>query len=76
MSREALWAEMMTWDTDEVELRVDRERRQPGRSFSEAAMEQLHDEMLVFVGTRVMRRWDSTAEPPTLLRVELRVTVA
>lgn len=74
--RQAMWLVMSEMEGDEIELLVERAREQRGRSFSEDALEKLHDELIVFIGTRIMRRWDTTSEPPTLLRVELKVTTA
>ena len=61
--------------SDEAVFEVRRERIQPGRSFSEDAMEDLIDEVTLFVGARLMARWDRTGEPPTVLRIHVKVDV-
>ena len=74
-SREELYDAFLEMDGSYIELVVERTRDQHGRSFSVEAMEGLNDQVITWIGTRIMRRWNATNEPPTLLRVELRVTV-
>lgn len=74
--REALWPKMLDMDGAALELVVERVQVGHGVTFSAEAMEQLHDQMLVWVGTRVMRRWNTTHEPPSRLTVEITVTAS
>lgn len=74
--RNHLVNEMMTWDTEEAEFVIEQTRIDPGTTFSVEAMERLHDQLMVFVGTRVMRRWDQTHEPPTALTVTIKVVAS
>ena len=74
--QEARYLRMLQASGEELRLRVERESIQPGRSFSEEAMNTLGLDMMTWVGTRLKRRWDQTGEPPTLLTVTLRVEVA
>lgn len=71
-----LWDEMMRIDGEEIELVVERVEIQLDRTFSKEAMSLLTEQMATFVATRVMRRWDATSEPPSALRVELKVTTS
>lgn len=75
MNLSNLYEEMMGWDGDEAEFEIARETIQPGRSFSGDAMDGLAYQLMCFIGTRVMRRWDATTEPPTVLRVTITVSV-
>jgi len=75
-NRERLWPEMMSVDGDIAHLVVERVTIQEGRTFSADAMEHLHDQFIVWVGTRLMRRWEQTGEPPTALLVEVRVVAS
>lgn len=59
----------------EAVFEVARTRVEKGRTFSEDAMTQLGDEMIGFVTATTMARWDQTGEPPTALRVEMKVSV-
>lgn len=68
--------EMMAWDGEEAVFEVAREPTADGVSFSAEALDALNDQMMSFAGSRLMRRWNQTNEPPTLFRVEMRVTVA
>jgi hypothetical protein len=39
-------------------------------------MEDLNESLMAWVGTRVMRRWEATHEPPSALRVTVTVEVS
>lgn len=70
------WYEiLLDVDGNEIELTVEKLEVEFGRSFSADALSGLHDQMIAYVGTRIMRRWNETGEPPTFVRVEMRVTV-
>jgi hypothetical protein len=76
MTPEELWEQMIEMDGDAIELIVERDTIQSGRTFSPEAMQALYDQFLAWVGTRLMLRWSATDEPPTLLVVEVKVTVS
>ena len=67
--------EMLTWDGQEAEFEIHRETIQEGRTFSAEAMAGLDAQLMAWVGTRIMRRWDTTNEPPTVVRVSIVVDV-
>jgi hypothetical protein len=73
---QALFEVMMAIEGDEFDFEYSRGKIETGKTFSEAAMQNLRDQMITYVGTRVMRRWEKTGEPPTALRVEMRVLVS
>jgi hypothetical protein len=58
---------------DQISFEVRRETVQHGRSFSAKAMESLHEEMMTFIGARLVERWESTGEPPTVMTVKISV---
>lgn len=62
-------------DSDEIELGIDRGHIEPGKSFSEEALVALRDQFILFVGARVMRGWRDRNEPPTMVRVSVRVEI-
>jgi hypothetical protein len=70
-----LWRVMLVMDGDSLELLTTRDRLEPGRTFSEAAMSNLQSQLMTWIGTRVMRRWEATDEPPSFLRVTIQVDV-
>ena len=70
-----LWDEMMEYDGEEMVFRVERGVIEEGTSFSQPAMAGLNDQIMQFIGTRIMRRWDATSEPPTVVSVEVKVSV-
>lgn len=72
-SRETQWLEMLAIPGEELELVIARGTIQEGRSLSAEAIDTLSDQFLAFVCTRIVRRWDQTGEPPTVLRVEVKV---
>ena len=67
------WAIFMAMDGESAEFEVERETIQYGRSVSAAAMNTLLDSVGLFIGTRIMRRWEATNEPPTVVRVIITV---
>lgn len=67
--------EMIDMDGTTIELQVERETIEPGRSFSVEAMEELGVAMKMWVATRIARRWDATDVPPTAVKVTLTVEV-
>jgi len=73
MTPEEQWTEMMSADGTELVVELHREHLQPGATFSEEAMDGLMSTLGVFIGTRVMRRWEATQEPPSVLRVSITV---
>ena len=68
-----LYETMMQIDGPELELRVERTRIDPDASFSREAMDRLNVELATWVGTRIMRRWQATGDPPTALVVTIKV---
>jgi hypothetical protein len=68
-------ARMMRNANQTAEFVVGRVSVQEGRTFSEEAMEQLNHELVTWVATRLMRRWEATQEPPTYLKVVVTVEV-
>lgn len=65
---------LLDTDGDELEVVVVA-RERDGTIFSEEAMDDLGSSMMAWVGTRVMRRWLSTMEPPSVMFVTLKVEV-
>ena len=45
------------------------------RSFSAEAIHALHQEMVAFIVSRVMRTWDTTKHAPKILTVDVHVKV-
>lgn len=75
IERQTLFDMLRALPSDEFDFVIQRERVEPGKTFSEGAMNDLLDSIRLFVGARVMRRWDDTNEPPTALKVEVKVSV-
>ena len=74
---EQAWAATyMEMEGDECEWEMERESIVPGVTFSREAMETLSGQIAMFVVTRVGRRWGQTNEPPSALRVTVKVDVA
>lgn len=67
---------MMATDGESIEMEVTRATIEEGRSFSEEAMRELTHSMESWVVTRLLRRWDATGEPPTVVKVAMRVDVS
>lgn len=67
------WDAYMATEGDSIEFEVERARLQRGRTFSGAAMEALVQGVNLWIATRVMRRWEATNEPPSVVRVTVTV---
>lgn len=65
----------MSMDGESCDFEVERTVYQPGLSFSEVAMDELVQNIGLWVGTRIMRRWQATNEPPTVCKVAMKVDV-
>jgi hypothetical protein len=61
-------------DTDTLEVVVQREHLEPGRSFSVDAMRAIANQLTMFVGARILRRWNDTEEPPTVVNITVTVS--
>lgn len=70
------YAEMLSWDGTEASFEIKRTRVQEGATFSADAMDELNAQLVAFVGTRLMRRWKATNEPPSVLRVDITVVAS
>lgn len=42
---------------------------EPEKTFSEDAIRQLNDAMMLWVGARIMAAWDRSGTPPTIAKV-------
>jgi hypothetical protein len=75
MTPEERFDDYRAGDSDEFTFKVERQTIQEGKSFSADAMDALLVELGTFIGGRIMARWDNTGEPPSVLRVDVRVEV-
>lgn len=73
--RNPFYDKFLDMDGTGLDMEVTRTRDDPGVSFSSEAMNQLDLQMMTWVGTRIMRRWMATNEPPTVVRVSIEVEV-
>lgn len=69
------WRVMSTMDGETIVFTVEREMIEPGRTFSADAMDALVQLTTAWIGTRVMRRWAATSEPPSAVTVTVTVEV-
>jgi len=58
-------------NTDEMTFRVKREEVQEGASFSAQAMDEILQQVNLFIGARMIERWERTGEPPTIMDVKV-----
>lgn len=58
---------------DRYTFNVERETIQPGLTFSAEAMDEVTELLRIFVGARVLHRWDTSKEPPTALSITVEV---
>jgi hypothetical protein len=76
VSAQDKWDAMMALPGPAIDVEVVRVTIEEGRTFSADAMEDLNESLMAWVGTRVMRRWEATHEPPSALRVTVTVEVS
>ena len=75
LSRKELYDAFRDGDSDECSFEVIRERIQPGKTFSEEALANMTQAIVLFIGGRIMARWEKTKEPPSILKVDVKVAV-
>ena len=73
--REEHLSRMMDLPGAEHSFAIERETIEEGRSFSSEAVDDLLVLVGLWIGSRIMRRWDETSEPPTVLDVSVTVDV-
>jgi|tagenome__1003787_1003787.scaffolds.fasta_scaffold20502840_3 hypothetical protein len=66
---------LMAQEGQTLELTLGRAQLQTGRTFSEAALDEANHELATWLGTRIIRRWNATREPPSYAKVTLTVEV-
>lgn len=75
-----LYDQFKSQGSDRITLEVRRTTRvlekEPDKSFSAAAMENLFDQIRLFVGARIASRWERTDEAPSLVKIDINVTAA
>ena len=76
---EVVYNKMMEIDGDTINLAFDRseqaQARQPNLFFSKEAMEALERQMVMWVGSRMMRKYNQTGKAPQSIEVQVRVTL-
>lgn len=71
---EALYGSFYAMDEDTIALQVTRERVEEGKTFSQEAMELLKEELLIFIGARICKHWETTGEIPQAITALLTLT--
>lgn len=61
--------------SDQVTLVIERATVEPGTSFSEEALEAVRNQMILFVGARLMAAWDQRHVPPTRCEINIGVSI-
>ena len=56
-------------------FQIERTALAEGTSFSPEALTKFHDLITLYIGGRVMARWTRTKEPPTIIKVEIKIAV-
>jgi hypothetical protein len=74
-SAEERYFSFMAIDGPSMDFVVEREALEPGKSFSKDAMDAVNQEMILWVGSRVMRAWQQRNEPPSYLKITVTAEV-
>lgn len=64
---EKLYGDFLALPSNEIAFKIDRTRIDPERTFSQAAIELLQQELIVFVGARICKHWETTGRAPQSL---------
>lgn len=70
-----IMVQMMALDAKEHAFTIERETIQTGRTFSSEAFDAYLESIKMFVASRLMRHWEDTGEPPTLMNVMISTEV-
>ena len=62
-------------ESNGLDVRAERAFIEPGRTLSEKAMKEMHLTITRFVLVRMLRRWQDTGEPPTVVTVHVTVDI-
>lgn len=63
-------------DSDSLDVKVERAFIEPGRTLSPEAVHLLNLTITRFMLARMLRRWDDTGEPPTMVAVHVDMDIA
>lgn len=65
----------MEVDGPSIDFVVERNEITEGKSFSADAMDAVNQQMILWVGSRIMRAWEQRNEPPSYLKVTVTAEV-
>lgn len=71
--RKAFYEHFLALDTDTWDVRVRREKAEPGTTFSLDVMNKVMDVIKLFVGARLIRQLEDTGTAPHTLSVKVSV---
>jgi hypothetical protein len=75
VSAEGMYLRFMETDGPEIDFEVLRDPIESGVSFSKEALEAVNEAMILWVGSRIMRAWESRNEPPSYAKITVSVEV-
>jgi hypothetical protein len=62
-------------EVDEFGFYVEKMRDEgPNQSFSQEAMQKIHDQVWAWIGARLMARWNKTKRGPQKMLIDVRIT--
>jgi len=70
---QAQWDKFYDIDGQTMLFNIRRERIEPGRSFSAEALEGIMEGVKFWIGTRLMKMWDESGDPPVSLDITVTV---
>jgi len=63
-------------DGPEMDFVVQRDSIEEGTSFSAEALDAVSDQIIMWMGSRILRAWNQRNEPPSHLKISVSVEVA
>lgn len=58
---------------DTMTFTIKRVSVEEGKSFSKEALDELGEQVMLFIGARIMARWKRSKEPPTIAAISVTV---
>ena len=75
MGEEDVFEAFRSQDSDQVTLVIERGFIEPGKSFSVEAIEVVRNQLILFIGARLMAAWDKRGVPPTRCKINMEMEI-
>lgn len=73
MSRQTLYDYYLSHEGTSMNFSIENQIRDPNRTFSEEAMEKVVDQVVAFIGARIMTQWNVIKRAPHQMNIRIEV---